>query len=454
MRRCCACVLTTAVVAVALVGCGSPSTDDGSSTATETVPLDVTTVTTLLTTTTGDGDGPVNTATSPPGGQATIAGAPSTTGGSAATTLPATTTTRPLPQETGLLQDIEVTFDPATGNYDLVWFADPEVREVAILASTDPNITVGNVPFDPPVPAGDGHFVAMGLDPTRHYVFALIPDDDNQRAATVAVRALTIEGTSNFRDLGGYRTYGGSGTKPGVLYRSGAFNALTEAGTLKYTRLKVKTVIDFRGEPERALGGADPLVRGQVPVLAPIYDADDDLLFEALELIAAGDLAGQRTLLAEGGAERSRIAQAEYLVTSDEALAEYRRMLLVLADPASYPVQLHDTRGVDRTGWAAAIVLMLVDVPRETIIDDYLLSNEHIETDLDATIASYGANLADPALLRPLLGAKTDYIRAGFDAMEEEFGSFEQYLSDGLGIDQATAEQIKVNLLPGYVAQP
>ncbi len=447
MRRWTALVLTSVVMAA---GCGGGTS---SSAPPETVPPDVTTVTTQRATTTSfgagpAGDGPINTATSPPGGSTTVSGP-----GSTATTVPATTTTRPLPQETGLLQEIEVAFDPVSGNYDIVWFADPEVLEVTVLASTDPAITVGNVVFEPPVPAGDGRFVATGLDPTRHYVFALIPDGNNPVAATVGLRALTVEGTSNFRDIGGYRTYGGSGSKFGYLYRSGAFNALAPAGSTKYTRLRIQTVIDFRGETERAVGGADPLVRGQQAVLAPIYDVESDLLFEALEVIGTGDAAAQQALLGDGAAERSRVAQAQYLVTSPEALAAYRQMLVVLADPASYPVQMHDTRGVDRTGWAAAIVLMLLDVPRETIIDDYLLSNELLESDLDATIAALGDSLADPALLRPLLLAKSDYLRAGFTAMEEEFGSFERYLSDGLGIDAATREQIRVNLLYGYVAQ-
>jgi protein-tyrosine phosphatase len=434
-------VLAATVLTAA--GCTSGSSDTAPP---ETVPADVTTVTTGPTTST---EAPGNTATSPPGGSSTSSGSGSTAG----STTVAATTTRPIPPETGLLQDIEVTFDPATGNYDIVWFADPEVLEVSILASTDPNITVGNVVFEPPIPAGDGHFVATGLDPTRHYVFALIPDGNNPLAATVGVRVVDVEGTSNFRDIGGYRTYGGSGVKFGFLYRSGAFNALTPAGSTKYTRLRVATVVDLRGEAERAIGGADPLVRGQTGVVLPVYDAESDLVFEALEVIATGDAAAEQALLGDGRAERSRIAGAEYLVTSPEALAAYREMLLLLADPASYPVQIHDTRGIDRTGWATAIVLMLLDVPRETIVDDYLLSNELLDADIDATIASLGDTLSDPALLRPLLQAKTDYLRAGFSAMEEEFGSFEVYLRDGLQIDDATREQIRVNLLYGYVAQ-
>ncbi len=445
MNRWCAVLLALAVVAS---GCAGESSETAPP---ETVPPDVTTVTSQLTTTTpADGTGPVNTATSPPGGQSSTSG----TGVATTTATVVATTTRPIPPETGLLQEIEVTFDPVSGNYDIVWFADPEVLEVSVLASTDPNITVGNVVFEPPVPAGDGRFVATGLDPTRRYVFALIPDGNNPLAATVGVRVVDIEGTSNFRDIGGYRTYGGSGAKFGFLYRSDAFNALTQAGTTKYTRLKVATVIDFRGEPERAIGGADPLVRGQAGVVLSIYDAESDLLFDALEVVATGDAAAQEALLGDGRAERSRVALAGYLVASPEALTAYHDMLVLLADPASYPVQIHDTRGIDQTGWATAIVLMLLDVPRETIIDDYLLSNELRDATVDATLASFGDNLSDPALLRPLLIAKSDYLKAGFKAMEEEFGSFEAYLSDGLGIDEATREQIRVNLLYGYVAQP
>ncbi|MEU5219544.1 tyrosine-protein phosphatase [Streptomyces sp. NPDC020807] len=45
--------------------------------------------------------------------------------------------------------------------------------------------------------------------------------------------------------------------------------------------------------------------------------------------------------------------------------------------------------------------------------------------------------------------ARTAYLDAGFDEVEEEYGSFRAYLRDGLGIDNHALKELERDLLVG-----
>ena len=46
------------------------------------------------------------------------------------------------------------------------------------------------------------------------------------------------------------------------------------------------------------------------------------------------------------------------------------------------PLIFHCHSGKDRTGVAAMLILLALDVPRETILKDYVLSNEYLADDI------------------------------------------------------------------------
>jgi protein-tyrosine phosphatase len=89
----------------------------------------------------------------------------------------------------------------------------------------------------------------------------------------------------------------------------------------------------------------------------------------------------------------------------------------------------------------------MLGVPRETIFEDYLATNVYTAATTESRIKSVGALLYDPELLRPLIEARREYLQSSFDAVEDEYGSFDKYLTKGLGIDKATQAKIRANLL-------
>jgi protein-tyrosine phosphatase len=128
----------------------------------------------------------------------------------------------------------------------------------------------------------------------------------------------------------------------------------------------------------------------------------------------------------------------------------YARFLRDLADPANLPTLFHCTAGKDRAGFAAALVLLSLDVPRETAMRDYLLTNVFTETktrSLLRLIRIVSLFRADPDDVRPLFEARESYLGAAFAAIDEVHGSTDAYLRDALGIDAALRAQLRANLL-------
>jgi hypothetical protein len=65
-----------------------------------------------------------------------------------------------------------------------------------------------------------------------------------------------------------------------------------------------------------------------------------------------------------------------YLDVGPHALVAALRMV---ADPDSYPLVFHCTAGKDRTGVLAAMVLDILEVRREVIVEDYMLTATRLD---------------------------------------------------------------------------
>ena len=111
---------------------------------------------------------------------------------------------------------------------------------------------------------------------------------------------------------------------------------------------------------------------------------------------------------------------------------------------------MHCTAGKDRTGFASALVLLTLGVPRETVFADYLLTNHYRERFQRlvmrwAPVVSLFRTRADD--VRPLLEARRAYLETSLDAMEELHGSVDGYLEKALGVDASLRAALERNLL-------
>jgi protein-tyrosine phosphatase len=126
----------------------------------------------------------------------------------------------------------------------------------------------------------------------------------------------------------------------------------------------------------------------------------------------------------------------------------YAQFLRELSRPGSVPALFHCSAGKDRAGWAGSLVLLALGVEEEQVVEQYLLSNR--ETDgIRERLKSRATAAAEQwsELLEPILQVHPDYIEASFAAMHEDWGSFDGYLHEGLGISEEQREALRASLL-------
>lgn len=253
-------------------------------------------------------------------------------------------------------------------------------------------------------------------------------------------RLLPLEGGVNFRDLGGYMTADGRVTKWEVLYRAGSPADLTPGDQAELARRGIRTVCDLRATDERK---ADP---------NPYVAANTDVIYWTRDYAAnPGDL--MRVFGApNASADTSRAAMIGfYRQLPKEHAPGFRQMFAYLAE-GKVPLAFNCSAGKDRTGIAAALVLTLVGVPRDTVVADYALSDDLVDymAKLDADSAGDGPYVALARMPRevvvPLLASDPAYIEAALDAMAASHGSVEAFIEQELGVTPAMKRAIIANL--------
>ena len=250
-------------------------------------------------------------------------------------------------------------------------------------------------------------------------------------AGPAHMRVLPLQGGRNFRDLGGYRTADGRTVKWGLLYRSGQMHDLTPADYATLQKLGIPTVCDFPDTRERT---AEPTLwpAGQKPkVLSDDYALD----MSAMKIGDPSTWTQTQVVTA---------MTATYPKLLDQFNGQYRRMFAELLT-GNVPLAFHCTAGKDRTGVAAALLLTALGVPRATIIDDYLLSNEHMAP-MPAHPTGFWAKLS-PEAARTFAGVDRRYIDAVFAVIDRHPGGTMGYLKDELGLDAGKIAKLRAMYL-------
>ncbi|MCG6981749.1 MAG: tyrosine-protein phosphatase [Deltaproteobacteria bacterium] len=252
---------------------------------------------------------------------------------------------------------------------------------------------------------------------------------------------IEITGSRNLRDLGGYRTTDGKVVKKGVLYRSDHLDQITKADFEKIAALGVKTEYDLRGEAERT---REP---PRLPEIVPVKVVTLSVFYQGLEpwMTARKILGGD----VEEGEFHDVMVEAYRSYVLDFR-PQWSTLLKGLAEPGTLAALIHCTYGKDRTGVAVALVLRSLGVPQEKIMEDYLLSNKFWEskTELYSCLSNWASCFRTPRNeVRALMEVRPEYLQASFEAIDEHYGSFDNYLDQGLGIDEQTLQRLRAALL-------
>ncbi len=259
------------------------------------------------------------------------------------------------------------------------------------------------------------------------------------------LRVLNIRSISNFRDLGGYLTKDGHSTKWRKIFRAGDLSRFSAKDQSKVSALGIHTIIDFRSDDER--------------IRAPSRWHDEEHQPTTILLPISGNAAdwgaklGRQLQSGKFTREEIRATIIDMYGTVPLAnKAEYQALFTNILTSDGQPVLFHCTSGKDRTGIGAALILSALNVPRKTILQDYLLTNEAVNVELmSKTLAKVfsrqsGHDIAPDAII-PLLTVEQVYLETTFSAIDKAYGSMENYLRDALNLTSAKQAQLKQALL-------
>ena len=248
-------------------------------------------------------------------------------------------------------------------------------------------------------------------------------------------RALGIASVPNLRDVGGYRTDDGGIVARGLVYRSDTFHPMSDEDVARLGSLglrndyDLRTTAEVKAKPDRMPPGV------QYHMLNVLADAKSSAPAEIEALMHEPKKANA----ALGGGKIEKMFTDAYreFISLPSAKASYRTLFLSLADRDNLPAVFHCTTGKDRTGWAAAALLTLLGVPRETAMADFMRTNEYTLPQFKPVIDEFVAAGGERAIAEAVFGVKPEYLKASFDEMEKRYGTIQRYFSEGLGIDAA-----------------
>jgi protein-tyrosine phosphatase len=250
-------------------------------------------------------------------------------------------------------------------------------------------------------------------------------------------RFLGLEGVRNARDLGGYRTRDGRTVRWGQVYRAGALGEATARDIARLRARGIRVVCDLRSGPER--------------VAAPDHWLEDAGI-SGWGQPAAEEVGDSQALLEAclvSSAQTRRVMTAAYRHMPYVQTAALGAVFSRLAR-GDVPMLFHCSAGKDRSGGTAALLLLALGVPRQTVIEDYLLSNVEFEALCRDFLLNprHAAAHQDPSRAwLPLIDSDPGYIEALLDAVFARHASIEDFLAGELGIGAGELEAMRTRLL-------
>jgi protein-tyrosine phosphatase len=258
-------------------------------------------------------------------------------------------------------------------------------------------------------------------------------------------KSIAIASVPNLRDLGGWPTRDGGAVRTGLLYRSTELNQLAGADLAAFAALDIRSVYDLRTEAERA-AQPDRLPPGTEYVVLDVLKDSADAVPAQLLQVRTDPRAAEEML---GGGKAEPLFEHGYreIVTLPSACAAYRRLFCDLTHKEHRPALFHCTTGKDRTGWAAAALLMLLGVPDDLVMREYLLTNKELLPAEKPLLDHFRALGGDPDVLLSVVAVAPEYLEAAFDEMRRRFGAVEMYFTEALKIDEGAQKALRAALV-------
>lgn len=252
-----------------------------------------------------------------------------------------------------------------------------------------------------------------------------------------------IKSVSNLRNYNGIQTEFGT-IKDNTIFRGGELSQLSAVDAEQlYTHFNVGQVIDLRMNRE---------IKTAQDVLL------DDVSYYHFNVIGdQGEESANPSEIFETLRNASSYEIMEKLYelfpTHQRPQEAYFDFFNTLLQEDTKAVYFHCTAGKDRTGYGGALLLRILGADEDTILRDYLLSNEYRRQEIEAEITHVLRDNPDlnPTQVREdvenTFGVKEGFLRASHNALLGAFDSFDEYVTSVLKLDEQKISQIRQRFL-------
>ena len=256
-------------------------------------------------------------------------------------------------------------------------------------------------------------------------------------------QTIHIESVVNARELGGYKNKEGKTIKHNLLLRTGKLNTCStdDIDTL-VNEYHLKKIFDFRGSSERMLE-PDPEMKNVQNIWMPILDESNQDENNAAMRELGSDMYKMFMFFIEKGFMQNMYVD---MLSSRYAHQQYHNFLKEVIDCKEGAVLWHCSAGKDRTGLAALFLLTILNVDENTILEDYVLTNEYVEDLVDHRMQEFKERGCPEEYMKDVQtidGVNLDYFKTGLNYIKENYGSVMDYIHNQLNISEEDCEILR-----------
>ncbi len=257
------------------------------------------------------------------------------------------------------------------------------------------------------------------------------------------IRTIYLRSVNNIRTLSGLKTSEGKPIKADILFRSAALDKASEKDlAILRDKYKIMKIIDLRTNAEKNKA-PDMTIEGMEYVYLPI---------------------SRRTL---PGISREITPADKYSISSDmipDMTEMYERIIMDSECQENFAVVIktimrqrkgsilwHCTAGKDRCGMVTMLILSMLEVSKEDIMKDYMLTNyssfDAVKYFILILLLKRDIKLAKKIYKAYIV--KKSYLQSAFDTMDREYGGISNYMVNQLGISKEDIEDFKSYCIDG-----
>ena len=270
-------------------------------------------------------------------------------------------------------------------------------------------------------------------------------------------QSLSLIGVGNARELGGYETEGGRTVKRGVLLRTAKLVNATDEDIERLRSIYHLAVdVDFRGDNE--------VERAPDPEIPGVEYLNIHILDESMGPSEA--LAAEIAALEEQGIEIDKITELRLFMkyggftdqmyvdflSSDAGKAGYSQFFqALLALPEDRALLFHCSQGKDRTGCGAMLILFALGANEETVMADFLLTNEYnaalIAEEREYLIENGVGEEELETFMKNMDQVFPEFMENAIQWTTETYGSPLGYITQELGVTEAEIQALRDKFL-------